>query len=98
MGIYYMAMDHKKKQKIEPPGDFSIKSPGIFHPHNPFPNMVIMANALGNNFEIVNDCDENTYYADGYEDKTDYFYDMLKRYFPNYDFDKAEWKKEMGED
>lgn len=91
MGIYYKAMDHKKNETIEPPLDFSIKFPGICHPHNPFPNMVILANSLGGNFEIVNDCDDETYYADGYKDVTDYYFEMLCNYWPDYDFKKAEW-------
>ena len=93
MGIYYQAMDHKAKQKIEPPKDFCIKSPGIFHPHNPFPNMVIMANSLGYDFEIVNDSNEDLYYANGYKDMTDHYFKMLCDYWPDYDFKKAEWKE-----
>jgi hypothetical protein len=94
MGIYYQAMDHNKKEIIEPPEDFSIKFPGIIHPHNPFSMMVVMANALGSNFEIVNDCDENTYYANGYKYMTDHYFEMLCKYFPDYDFKQAEWKEE----
>ena len=94
MGIYYKAMDHQTKKEFEAPGDFSIKSPGIFHPHNPFPHMVVMANSLGENFEIVNDTDEQVYYSEEYEDMTDYYFEMLCRYFPEYDFQKAVWKDE----
>jgi hypothetical protein len=95
MGIYYQAMDHINKEIIKPPGAFSIKFPGIFYPTNPFPNIVIMANALGSNFEIVNDGYENIYYDEGYKDRTDYYFNLLKEYYPEYDWHKARWKKDQ---
>ncbi|HEX4374899.1 MAG TPA: hypothetical protein VHZ50_16460 [Puia sp.] len=91
MGIYYQAMDHLRKELIEPPLDFSIKFPGICHPNNPFPNMVILANALGANFQIVNDCVEDVYYSAGYKNMTDHYFKMLCKYWPEYDFERAEW-------
>lgn len=88
MGIYYQAMDHKEKKIITPPLDFSNTSPGIFHPFNPFPNIVMLANSHGCRFEIVNDQDD-IYYEEDYEDVTEYYFEMLKRYFPEYDFKEA---------
>ncbi len=82
MGIYWCAMDHKTKEKFEPPLDFSIKSPGIFHPTSPFPNMIIMMNSFGANFELVNDCCEHIYYDEKYKDITDQVYQKLLDYFP----------------
>jgi len=91
MGIYYQAMDHKNKEVIKPPHKFSIKFPGIINPNNPFSNMVILANAIGGEFEIVNDGNEDIFYDEDYTDVTDEYFEMLKKYFPNYDFDKAQW-------
>ena len=90
MGIYYKAVDELRKEFIESPKGFSIKSPGIFHPNNPFPNIVIMANHLGNNFIIVNDSGlyDDLYYDESLKDMTDYYYKMFCEYFPNYNFEK----------
>ncbi len=93
MGIYYKAMDHQSKEQIEPPYDFDIKSPGIFHPHNPFPNIVTMANVNGSNFEIVPDYTD-LFYADGYKDMTDHYLAQYESYWPDYDVKSAEWKDE----
>lgn len=98
MGIYYRSIDHTRKEFIDPPKAFSIKFPGIISPSSPFPNMLLLANALGNDFQIENDMRDDFYVEnDGYQDKTEYYYEKLKSYFPNYDFDKSEWKKESEE-
>jgi hypothetical protein len=83
------------KQFIEPIG--SIKFPGIVNPESIFPHLVILANALHGRFEIENDM-HNDYYVEGYEDKTQFYFEMLKRYFPDFDFDVGKWREEMGED
>jgi len=56
MGIYYYAVDENQKTFFSPPGDYNNKSPGIYHPDNPFPSMVIMKNIQGYRFEIYDDC------------------------------------------
>lgn len=76
MGIYYFAVDEGAKEKIEPPKGHPIKFPGIVHPMNPFSNMVVMKNALGSHFEIVNDM---TYEEEGLKDITEQAYaDFLR--------------------
>ena len=50
MGIYYYAVDENEKKQIWPPEKFANKSPGVFHPKNPFPGMVVMMNTRGYNF------------------------------------------------
>ncbi|MFI0477793.1 MAG: hypothetical protein ACH349_01520 [Candidatus Rhabdochlamydia sp.] len=82
MGIYWCAMDEERKEQFEPPKDFSNKTPGIFHPHSPFPNMVMMMNSFGCRFELVNDCDEDRYYDVSYKDITEEVYKKYLDYFP----------------
>ncbi len=78
MGIYYCAIDEKSKERINPPKGFSVKSPGIFHPTNPFPNMIVMMNLYGYSFKIINDGDwEGPFYNSEYKDITD---DVYKKY------------------
>ena len=55
MGIYYYAVDEKKKLKFESPRDFSIKSPGFYHYENPFACMILMKNHQGFDFQLCND-------------------------------------------
>lgn len=82
MGIYWAAVDYDEKEIIHPPGDFCIKIPGIFHPDNPFPGMVIMMNTFGYNFEMINDCDwEGPYYSEQFKDITDQVYEKYLTYF-----------------
>ncbi len=83
MGIYWCAIDLHSKKKIEPPLDFSIKSPGFFHPNSPFPGMVMMMNSFGHQFEIINDSDcQGPYYDDKYENITEEVYKKYLDYFP----------------
>jgi hypothetical protein len=82
MGIYWYAIDFDSNEKITPPKDFSINTPGIFHPTNPFPNMVMMMNSLGSRFELINDCNENIYSDAEYKDITDEVYFRYLQYFP----------------
>lgn len=56
MGICYTAIDWDEKKQINPPKSFASKSPGIYHPKNPFPNMVMMMNIKGYDFELYDDC------------------------------------------
>lgn len=82
MGIYWCVIDEKTKEKFSPPGKFSIKSPGIFHPISPFPGMVMMMNSYGYNFELINDSDwEGPYYSSDYKDITDKVYQMYIEQF-----------------
>lgn len=89
MGIYWAAVDNTAKEYFESPEDFSIKSPGIFHPHNPFGCMVVMKNMLGGNFEIENDGQWDCYYSKGYKDITKEVYQEFLKWFP--------WAKEYYE-
>lgn len=83
MGIYWCAIDEKRKEKIEPPLDFSIKTPGIFHPTSPFPGMVMMMNSFGFNFQLINDAGmEDEYYSDEYKDITDEVYQKYLSFWP----------------
>ncbi len=83
MGIYWCAIDKYEKEKINPPKDFSIKTPGLFHPKSPFPGMVMMKNAYGFNFQLVNDSDwEGPYYDDQYKDITEEVYAQYLEKFP----------------
>jgi len=91
MATYYCAIDIQNKLKISPPLQFSIKCPGIFHPTSPFPNMVMMKNAYGYNFTLVNDGGimDDIYYMDGLIDITDATYAEYLKQFP--------WAKEIYE-
>ena len=74
MGIYYYAVDYCNKQYFSSPGKYSIKSPGIYHPNNPFPHMVIMKNIQGFHFQILNDMSNDIPPSNDYEDVTDKVY------------------------
>ncbi len=74
MGIYWCAIDFERKLIIHPPNGFSCKTPGLFHPNNPFPGMVIMKNYQSCNFEIIND-GEPWFYDDSYKDITKEVYE-----------------------
>jgi len=82
MGIYYCAVDWNEKKRIEPPRDFSIKAPGIFHPTNPFPNMVMMKNYQGYDFELLDDCGAAYETACEFEDITEQVYKEFLDTFP----------------
>lgn len=84
MGIYYCAADENTKEMFDSPKNFSIKFPGIFHPTNPFSNMVVMMNSMGYNFEIFNDCGHHGPYAVDaeYKDITDEVYEKYINFFP----------------
>lgn len=69
MGIYYSAVDFENKKLIEPPGTFANKFPGIIHPNNPFPGMIVLMNRRGYKFELVEE-----FYEEGYEDITETVY------------------------
>jgi len=81
MGLYYAAVDNKQKKYFESPGKFSIKYPGICHPNNPFPHMVVMKNAQGYNYVIENDGNCECYYSKDYEDVTEQVYEEYVRLF-----------------
>jgi hypothetical protein len=91
MGIYYYAIDHNEKKYFDAPDDYAIKTPGIYHPNNPFPGMVIMMNCRGYNFEIENDCSNS--YGDGtYQDITEKVFSEYRKEFVEYFAEKE--KKE----
>ena len=84
MGVYYAAVDHKAKEFMEPPKGFSIKYPGIFHPKNPFSNMVMMKNSEGCNFEVINDGYDSYYdYKEEYREVTEENFKRLIEMFPD---------------
>lgn len=82
MGIYYAAVDRYEKTYFQSPKDFSIKSPGIYHWKNPFPQMLVMMNSRGYDFEIHNDME--AFYEEycTYKDITDDVYQMLLDEYP----------------
>ncbi len=82
MGIYYYAVDMSNKEYFSPPDGWSIKSPGIFHPENPFPGMVVMMNVRGYHFEIWNDCGNDIPPEEGYRDVTEEVYTEYCRIWP----------------
>lgn len=81
MGIWYYAVDTGEKKYFNAPGYFSMKSPGCYHPTNPFPGMVVMMNCRGYNYEIWDDSGNNIPPEDGYENITDQVYDEYLDWF-----------------
>jgi len=80
MSIYYFAVDYNTRKQIWSPKGYSIKMPWIFHPENPFPNIVMMMNYLHNyNFVIV--CDVSTYSEHEFEDISEEAYKEYKQLF-----------------
>lgn len=82
MAIYYCAIDDNEKKRIEPPSGFSCKSPEIYCPNNPFPNMVAMKNIQGYNFYIINDMGAEYELSCEYEDITEQVYEEYIKKFP----------------
>ena len=80
MGIYYSAVDRHEKKFFEAPDSYEIKSPGCFAPGNPFPNMVVMKNARGWNFEI----EMEFFDTEGFEEITEEVYKELLSIWPNF--------------
>lgn len=94
MGIYWAAVDNNQKQYFEPPGSFANKTPGLYHPHSPFPAMVVMMNSRGNRFEIDNDMGASYETWSCYENITDKVYAELLTQFPNAKkFYEADWEE-----
>ena len=88
MGIYYAAFDRIAKKRFEAPEMYSSKAPGMYHPNNPFPGMIIMMNSRGYNFELINDADwEGSFYDSQYQDITE---QVFKEYL-----DTFSWSKEQ---
>lgn len=77
MGIYYFAVSIENKEYFESPGKYSMKSPGIYWPTNPFPGMVVMKNSKGENFEIWNDC--GSFYDLDLKDITEQVFEEYKK-------------------
>ncbi len=86
MGIYYFAVDYQDKLQMWAPKKFANKSPGVFYPGNPLPNMIVMKNIQGYNFEIINDA--SSYSEHEFKDVTEEVFQELKNTFPDYDWDK----------
>lgn len=94
MGIYYMAIDWESKEVINPPDGFANKSPGIFHPHNPFSHMVAMKNVYGYNFIIENDGEPERVYDPELKDISEETYQELLEKFPgSKEFYENKWNQ-----
>lgn len=81
MGIYYYAVDTVNKQFFSAPEGFSLKSPGCYHPENPFPGMLVMMCVRGYHFEMWNDCGNDIPPDSEYEDVTKEVYLEYKKVF-----------------
>lgn len=92
MGIYYYAVDQGQKKYFSSPDGWSVKSPNIYHPENPFPHMVIMMNSRGNHFDILNDCSNDIPPSDNFKDITSEVYAEYLEIFKDY-FKKAKSDK-----
>ena len=86
MGIYYFAVDYHQKKQMWAPKTFSDKC--IYYPHHPLPQMIVMKNCQGYNFEVVNDV--STFEEHGFTTVTDEVYEELKEEFPEFDWDSYE--------
>ncbi len=82
MGIYYFAVDYSRKLQMWAPKSFSDKC--IYHPNHPLPQMIVMKNCDGFNFEIVNDT--STLEEHDFNDVTNDVYKELKETFPKFDW------------
>lgn len=84
MATYYYAVDEQNKTHFSAPIDYSIKSPGIYHPENPFPAMVVMKNSQGYHYEIWDDC--VAFYEEfcTWKDVTKEVYDELLMVWPEW--------------
>ena len=81
MGIYYAAVDTEDETIFYPPGHFATKIPGLYHPNNPFPSMVVMKNTQGYNYQIWSD---NDYYHLSFKDITQEVYDEYLKIYPQF--------------
>ena len=94
MAIYYYAVDKNRKQYFSAPRSYAYKSPGIYHPENPFPHMVIMKNIKGCCFDILDDCSNDIPPGKGYQDITEEVYleylESFKEYFQQPERSKRE--------
>lgn len=82
MGIYYSAVNTQDKTYFGPPGGFANKQPGIYHPNNPFPGMLVMKLIQGYTFEIYNDCGYSPLDDGGYKDITEQVYAQYVKQWP----------------
>jgi hypothetical protein len=87
MGVYYYAVDTSAKEYFSSPSYYAIKSPGVYHPENPFPGMVIMMNIKGYSFEIWNDAADDIPPGSDYKDVTEEVYQEYLRIWPKADED-----------
>ena len=94
MGIYYYAVDENRKEYFSAPRGHSIKNPEIYNPNNPFPNMLLMMNFNGCNFEIVDDTSNDIPPSDDYKDITE---DTYKKYMSIFnEKEKMDFMEEMN--
>lgn len=84
MGIYYFAVDYSKEEQMWAPKSYSDKC--IYYPGHPLPNMVVMKNCQGCNFQIVNDV--STSLEHEFKDVTEIVFKELKDKFPEYKWDE----------
>lgn len=82
MGIYYYEVDKSSKQYFISPYSHSIKDPGIYHPLNPFPQMVVMMNVRGSHFDICDDCSNEVPPDEDYKEISEEVYQELLTTFP----------------
>lgn len=84
MAIYYYAVDKSAKMYFSAPEGYAITAPGIYHPENLFPNMVVMMNVQGFNFDILNDCSNYIPETNEYTDVTEDVYKQYVSEFSDY--------------
>lgn len=82
MGICYFAVDMNEKTYFGPPGKFADKSPGVYHPDNPFPHMLVMKLVQGFKLDLYNDCGYAPCDDGGYKDITDKIYKEYLSVYP----------------
>ncbi len=82
MALYWKAVDPRDKKQFASPREFAIKTPGLYHPKNPFPGMVIMMNSRGYRFELAHDDDDQGLYFKDYPDITEEVYQDYLREWP----------------
>jgi hypothetical protein len=81
MGIHWKAVDIVKKKQIEPFEPFDTKIPGLYNPNSPFPNIIMMMNTRGYNFQMCHDAYEQGPYFGDYEDITE---EVLKEFIKQF--------------
>lgn len=86
---YYTAIDFENKLYFEPPYHFESKTPEIYHPDNPFPNMLIMMLSRGYKFSLQTDF----FYIDRINEYTNITYSVLNELLEEFPFLKGKYAK-----